>query len=100
MSNGNQDDGIIKKTVNSAPPVIKAIAGSIALLMIVAAMSFRIMDFNPGPLWEKSIELDIEMRRAQLECKIPESNQQNNAIIALDKRLIEVEKLSHQPGEQ
>jgi len=95
MSKGNQEDGIVHKAADSAPKWIWAIAGSIAILMIVAAMSFRIMDFNPGPLWEKSIELDIEIRRSQMDCKIPKSNQQNNAIMALELRLTEVEKLAH-----
>jgi len=90
------DDNIINKSVNSAPKWILAIAGSIAILMIVAAMSFRIMDFNPGPLWEKSIELDLEIKRASQQCEIDQSiiNQVNENTLSIEILTGD----SHKPG--
>ena len=62
--------GIFKKAIDAVNPGWLSFCGGIGLLAFILAVSCRIMDFNPGPLWEKSIELSMEIRRTEHEMKI------------------------------
>lgn len=92
---------IFKKAVNSVSPGWMSFCGGIGLLALILAISCRIMDFNPGPLWEKSIELSMEIRRTDNEMKIKAVEMENENAIRIqsfEARLKEVEFLSHEQG--
>ena len=80
--------GIFKKAVDAVNPGWLSFCGGIGLLAFMFAVSFRIMDFNPGPLWEKHYDVIIEERKNKNACDVE-----------LEERLKMVEQLAHQKGE-
>ena len=82
------------KLFSSAPSWIWSIAGALSLLSFAISVSFRMVDFNPGPLWEKDYELKLEMRREQVKT----SQELYSKIKELEERLKHVESLAHQEG--
>lgn len=92
------EDGIFKKAVGdikNSSPGWWAFCGGLGLLSITLAISFRIMDFNPGPLWEKHYEVLIE--GGKLDNQIKRQILENQSEFKqLTERLEKVEQMAHE----
>ncbi len=75
MINMDETKGIFRKAINAVNPGWLAFCGGIGLLLFILSISFRIMDFNPGPLWERHYEIILESRKIDNQIKLEMINQ-------------------------
>lgn len=93
------EDGIFKKAVGdvkNSSPGWWAFCGGLGLLSITLAISFRIMDFNPGPLWEKHYEVLIESGKLDNQIKRQMLENRSGSFKQLEERLEKVEQMAHE----
>lgn len=86
--------GIFRKAVDAVNPGWLSFCGGIGLLSFMIAVSFRIMDFNPGPLWELHYKTIIEEGRGKNSCDTDFKYDFEKIKSDLEK----VKKLAHEKG--
>lgn len=91
-----------KQLIGSVSPGWFSFCGGIALLSFALSISFRIMDFSPGPILEKHYDLSLEIRREEFQ-KI---GKQEIQILSLKKEIEDMKEIilalqenSHAPGD-
>lgn len=101
MMDLDETKGMFKTAVDAVSPGWMSFCGGVGLLAFIVAVSCRVMDFNPGPLWEKSYALSLEIRRTEHEMKVRAfelENKNAEEIKLLKKELAAVKLLAHEKG--
>lgn len=83
--------GIFRKAIDAVNPGWLSFCGGIGLLAFIFSISCRIMDFNPGPLWEKHYDIMLENRRIN-------KDEFEDKIKSLEERIKYLESKSHEKG--